>query len=69
VQINYDQKETSNAKNNKKTQSSKLEEKDIDTSNIVIEKKEEKQKTSWVVDEKDIKNMFGRDFDAKKHEA
>jgi hypothetical protein len=49
-------------------QSYKLEEKEIDTTNIVIEKKEEKKPiNTWVVDEKDIKNIFTKDFDAKKH--
>jgi len=40
-------------------QSYKLEEKEIDTTNIVIEKKEEKKAiVSWIVDEKDIQNVF-----------
>ncbi len=63
-----DKKDTTNVKNTKKVQSYKLEEKEIDTTNIVIEKKEEKKPiNTWVVDEKDIKNIFTKDFDAKKH--
>ena len=64
-----DEKSTANVKNTKKVQSYKLEEKEIDTANIVIEKKEEKKAiTSWVVEEKDIKNVFRKDFDATKCE-
>lgn len=55
----------------KKAQASKLEEKEIDTRNIKIEKKEEKKEMkTWVVDEKDIKDLLvKKDFDATKHET
>ena len=34
------------------------------------EKKEEKKPiNTWIVEEKDIKNIFTKDFDAKKHET
>jgi len=40
----------------------------IDTSTIVIEKKEEKKViTSWAVDEKDIKNLMKQDFKLEEH--
>jgi hypothetical protein len=47
-----------------------LDEKEIDTSNIVIEKKEEKKViTSWVVNEADVKKILIKDFNMKEHET
>lgn len=48
-----------------------MEEKEIDTSTIVIEKKEEKKViTSWVVNEADIKNVVGNKiFNFEEHET
>ena len=46
-----------------------MDEKEIDTSNIVIEKKEEKKAvTSWVVNESEVKNLLRKDFVMKEHE-
>lgn len=50
-----------------KFQANKLEEKDIDTSNIVVEKKkEEKPLKSWVVDADKVDTVFRKDFDMSK---
>ena len=67
--LRSDEKSTANVKNTKKMQSYKLEEKEIDTADIVVLKKEEKKAIiSWVVEKKDIKNVFRKDFDATKSE-
>lgn len=69
MDINYNEKETT-IKTVKKQQTSKLDEKEIDTSNIVIEKKEEKKViTSWVVNEADVKKILIKDFNMKEHET
>ena len=67
--LRSDEKSTANVKNTKKMQSYKLEEKEIDTADIFVLKKEEKKAIiSWVVEKKDIKNVFRKDFDATKSE-
>ena len=67
--LRSDEKSTANVKNTKKMQSYKLEEKEIDTADIVVLKKEEKKAIiSWVVEKKDIKNVFRKDFDSTKSE-
>ena len=67
--LRSDEKSTANVKNTKKMQSYKLEEKEIDTADIVVLKKEEKKAIiSWVVEKKDIKNVFMKDFDSTKSE-
>lgn len=68
--LGSEEKEKGATKNAKKVQAYKLEEKEIDTANIKIEKKEEKPKmTSWVVNAEDIGGLMKKDFDATKHET
>ena len=54
----------------KKVQAGKLEEREIDTSNIKIEKKEEKKAiTTWVVDADKVKDLTRKDFVFKEVET
>ena len=51
-------------------QAGKLEEKEIDTSTIKIEKKEEKKEiTSWVVNAEDVRKLTQKDFVFKEVET
>ena len=51
-------------------QAGKLEEKEIDTSTIKIEKKEEKKEiTSWVVNAEDVSKLTQKDFVFKEVET
>jgi hypothetical protein len=62
-----DEKEQPTTKKMNKFQPNKLEEKEIDTSNIVVEKKEEKKQiTSWVVDADKVQDVFRKQFDMNK---
>ena len=62
--------ENKTSKKINKIQNSKLEEKEIDTSNIIVEKKEEKKVlSSWVVDEQNIDREFAVKFDMDKVDA
>ena len=58
---------TKKIKNVNKIQFNKLEEKDIDVSNIVVEKKEEKKELkTWIVEEDKIQDEFRVKFDMAK---